>query len=452
MKISSFVIAILLTIFVAFVQSDLDEKPSMSEKLFNTTKWTSMTESTFNITVFTPQFPRDMDIDAQSVKAARDLACNHGIESISFGKSTEFDGPEPPFIYPNCFNSSSFQESPGKDFVGFHYKKTSYEVVFMKEKRLFYHSVTSDTMFDYGHNWTVVVPYPSNGFNFSISHFSSKTLEECYNRNVSTFNAYSFVSGTPHNTQRDNFTAVSLSTSLFNEICRMHKTIEMYFDRDEYTDLKQCVKILGNLTSPGGKITEQRQIDHECISEKRSSPLVNFQSISLSDVGAIIGYENDRGVACTNATVRYDFLAIPDYVLHDQFSLDTAFLSYSFEVVSGECELVYDELGLTSIVFASYSEWIESESEQLVGLSRRQKYHCYMMQIARDHFQFDQVFFQIEQNNKSFMISENKTYVNIGFSFIMAAIISIFLMTVTALNIILHFFLPKHVRVSRLRI
>lgn len=434
------ILPVLLTVCVALVESNLEERQEFSTRQINSTEWVLMDEKTRNLTSVAPIISSDIRIDNLAINAARKLSCQYGLESISFGKLGKGVSFVAPYSFPNCLSAAS-----SKIATMFHRKFSQLEYVTNS-------TALKSIGFDYAalpnESWFVIFPYPTNDFNFSYEDFNTDESqhEGCEKQNFSQLTKFLFLTAGPNPFFFYDSNIFQFSLSIFNVLCQLQKTVSFEHDEESVDQLRKCFRKMSNTTF-SGQSTIKEELDHACIYRSIPNPIADVQSVRLSGLSSISSFEAEVGTACTDAIVEYTFIRFPENVIHNKLSNKTVILPFSFEVVSGDCEVVYDELGLHSTVFSAHSEWISSESEKLKGLNYKQKYYAFMMQIARNDFQYSIVFSNAQKRaNKSFFISEDRTYIDTGVSFSFMLLIFIVCLLVALSNFIIFLCLPARLR------
>lgn len=363
-----------LVIFVAVVELKMDQSFRIVPQQSNSSFCAFMNESLSITTMNEYRIPSQFVIDDASIEIAKQVHCKHGLKAVDFG--TDTNGT---FLFaPECVpvNQSSLVTENNNSVP---------PAVFPPEYELGQvGSIVSTSSSAY------IIPYNMKNSTYGFSSPAPEDeneferIPECTAKNISSVITKSF----PYWRTRD-VDDYNISRSFLQTICEQ-----------ENNTLSEATLPLDTKKDCKGE-----QLFPQCLRKKAVSLGDKYlHSVKLTNVAVLTRSIAKQGLyetrACVNATVQYEFVYVPGPFFKQRTYSDikrlknkSVLVPTRIEVLSGSCEPTLNTLGLAALVYSTQAEWPgrpnKDLNDRLLKLSRQQRYHAYMVSIARSSYPFE---------------------------------------------------------------
>lgn len=439
-------IAVWFTICTALVQSRLQTQRVISSRTMQSRRWVSMTnkseEKSRDRFVVIPQH---IEIDEDTINAAKILPCNDGIDSISFGLATRIENGKYPFVYPNCIGSSKQNGNEGiLEVSDLRYDFANLKTVYVDPPGIYGYSIIFEN------SWIIISPYPSNSF--PMNETLTRGENNLSIKNISSLSKDLFSRYTPSSSVVLGLKDMSMKHIIFSKVYDEYQPISTTLDPNQLVScLSKTSEIDSSLNAGIHKSTvANRAINISCLHENVSRRKDYVNTVQFEDVSVILNHEMylQQGIACSDAIVQMGYMVLPEELFKQhESSNNSVLLPFHVKILSGTCERMDEYLGLLSMLYSTNSEWT-SENKRFELLSRHQRYHAFMIGMARKYFPYDTLYSK-KSSSVEFPISEDRTEIKKDPAFALMLVVFLVCVLVVLINVILFLFLPRNLQKIR---
>lgn len=419
-EILSFIIGIIFVISVAFVESGLVEKRTITNKIQYSDLCATMSEDYNPNLLKKTKPPVSFKLDTISQEIASNLDCPFGIDTLEFGAESFIQSGTIPFYVPNCAASPApvlSHSNMSKFFVN--------EIVF--DEHLMFSEFFQSPFYIIPNN--ISANFREARLELEVGQLQK--AEPCEARNLSSI---AYVAEEWKSTEVDD---LHIARLILERICNQHdESAVPISDSDLPNDCRGGSQII-NIT---------------CLRTFATTNEGMAQSVELQDVSLlmVLGDEaenfNAKGYACTDSTVMYEYVLVPEsVVLSGSSNKKYMIVPTSISIKSGRCEFSPHAVGIGAVIYAARTTWYSDLNEILSDLTHHQRYYAYLMAIARSYYPYFDLYSSHAVNRTAcqFRIAGSGTVIQIQWIFIV--MICAFILSVVAIivAVLLSIFLPK---------
>lgn len=350
----------------------------------------NMSRNTRPGTIFFNNDPFNFLVDDISIDIASQRECAFGIELLDFGTNGTV-------LAPRC-------RGP---------KKIDFPSVIPGPLFMWTFDLFDDTIIRSALPFAILVPQDLNRKHYVNSFEDVDQIEPCRKHGIGYYPFIIYDAGFNWKNVDD----VSIASHALGQVCELHSSNESIFLGSTNATAealnKECVRFDDFSQTCLSNIVSNKQFSKP---EYRQVPVenVSIHSVTLTRMSGLfdVEYSNDWSafVACTDATVQYDYVLVSEnFIFHyrsqwpgERSQYRGMVIPMNISVLDGKCENTLHKIGLPAVVYSALSNWTNSTMSKFSSSTTHQiRLHAHLISMARFFYRHEEILEDSDQSNSS---------------------------------------------------